>query len=217
MVSRQRRIDRAVWLMRRDVEEGGREFRQARMRNGQTLEDVGAVVGVSAATILRNEQGRRPGPNPELMARHAAAVGMRPRIRLYPDGEPLYDAGQLSVIRMLHARVGDPGDWGFEEPLGPPGDQRAIDAVLRLVTARCGFECYARFHDCQAQLRSARLKQRDAELDRMFIVVRGTNANRAALAAAAEILAADFPLGTRQVLAALRAGRDPGANGLIVL
>jgi len=37
------------------------------------------------------------------------------------------------------------------------------------------------------------------------------------VAAAGDLIAAAFPLDTRRVMAALAAGRDPGANGLIFL
>jgi hypothetical protein len=97
------------------------------------------------------------------------------------------------------------------------GDRRAFDAVIRLADGDCGVECYTRFHDCQAQLRAARLKQRDAQLHRLVIVIRATRTNRLAVRTAAELIASSFPLGTRAVLTALRAGRDPGANGLVFI
>ena len=59
-------------------------------------------------------------------------------------------------------------------------DRRAFDALVRLPSCLCGIECYTRFHDCQAQLRAAILKQRDAQIPRLFIVVRGSRANRLA-------------------------------------
>jgi hypothetical protein len=80
-----------------------------------------------------------------------------------------------------------------------------------------GLEFVTRFHDCQAQLRSGLQKQRDAGLLRLVFVVKATHANRRAVAAAADLIATTFPLGTRAVLAALRSSRDPGANGLIFI
>jgi hypothetical protein len=41
--------------------------------------------------------------------------------------------------------------------------------------------------------------------------------NREVLRAARPRLRATFPLGTREVLDALRRGEDPGANGIVVL
>jgi hypothetical protein len=37
------------------------------------------------------------------------------------------------------------------------------------------------------------------------------------VAAAADVIASTFPLGTRTVLTALTAGRDPGANGVVFI
>ena len=76
MTSRERRASRAAWLMRRDIEKAGDELRTARLKSGSTLADLGAVVGVSAATILRTERAIGPGPRPERLAIHADAVGL---------------------------------------------------------------------------------------------------------------------------------------------
>jgi hypothetical protein len=51
----------------------------------------------------------------------------------------------------------------------------------------------------------------------VVIVLAESASNRRALAEAADVIAADFPLGTRAVLRALSAGRDPGAHGIVVL
>jgi hypothetical protein len=70
--------------------------------------------------------------------------------------------------------------------------------------------------DCQAQLRAAHLKQRDAELDRMVIVVKATRANRRALREAAPAIADAFPGSSRRLLAILAAGELPPSNGVIL-
>ena len=151
-----------------------------------------------------------------LLARHAAAVGLRARIRLYPGGGPLRDAGQVALIRRFRERVGNPGRWAFEVPIPLANDQRALDAVLTVAGGRIGLEFYVRLADCQAQLRAANLKQRDAGLDRMVIVVKATHANRRALGEAASAIADAFPGTTRRLLAALAAGEVPPANGVIL-
>ena len=75
-------------------------------------------------------------------------------------------------------------------------------------------EAFTRLADAQAQFRALLIKARDMGLDRIVIVVADTHANRAALTVAADVVAANFPISTRSTLAALRAGRDPGANGI---
>ena len=114
-------------------------------------------------------------------------------------------------------RIGDVGRWTTEVPVPIPGDPRAIDAVLTLERCRCGIEFIMRLHDCQAQLRPIHLKQRDAQLDRMIVVVPATHANRRAIHEAGPYLAEAFPLGTRRILSALTAGLDPGGNGIVLL
>ena len=78
-------------------------------------------------------------------------------------------------------------------------------------------EAFTRLADAQAQFRAILLKARDLRMERVVIVIADTRANRAALATAQEVVAANFPLATRTVIAALRAGRDPGANGIVVM
>ena len=59
--------------------------------------------------------------------------------------------------------------------------------------------------------------KRDAHLDRLFLLMPETRRARTFLREAEETLRAAFPLSTRGVLAALDEGRDPGADGIVVL
>ena len=93
-------------------------------------------------------------------------------------------------------------------------DRRAFDATLD-IPGGCGLEFITRFHDCQAQLRSALLKQRDAKLVRLVIVVKDTHANRRAVAAVRDIIGDSFPVKQRTALARLARAEDPGANCLV--
>jgi transcriptional regulator with XRE-family HTH domain len=217
MPPRERRLERAAWLMQRELQHVGDDLRNARLDAGLTLREVGRHLGVSAATVLAHERARRPGPRPELLSRHAAAVGLRTRIKLYPEGDPIRDAASIRLIGAFCARL-PRIRFRAEVPVrGEPGDMRAWDGVSELPGCRCAFEFVTRFHDCQAQLRAFELKLRDGTVDRLVIVAMATHANRRALAAARDIVAAAFPLSTRQVMAALSAGRDPGGNGVVLL
>ena len=122
--------------MRRDLQELGADLRSARLSAGLRLEDVGMKVGISAPSVMRRERGDLPGPRPEELARHAAAVGMRARIKVYPEGEPLRDAAQLDLMRDLRARLKMRPPISYEVPVTDvPGDGRAWDAVLELPDA----------------------------------------------------------------------------------
>jgi transcriptional regulator with XRE-family HTH domain len=220
MTSRERRVARAEWLIDRDMREVGAELRDARLKAGLTLESVARAVGTSASSVLRVERGARPGPRPATLAAQAAAVGLRARIRVYPEGPPIRDAAQIALIRDFRARLHPGIGFTLESPViqgGGVGDLRAFDAVLTVGTCRCGVEFYTRFHDCQAQLRAALLKQRDAGADRLLVVVKATHANRRAVAAAGDLIITTLPLTTRQMMTALAAARDPGGNGLVLL
>jgi hypothetical protein len=48
-------------------------------------------------------------------------------------------------------------------------------------------------------------------------VIKDTHANRRAVAAAADVMAPTFPIGTRRALAALAKGDDPGGNATVFL
>jgi transcriptional regulator with XRE-family HTH domain len=214
--SRERRLERAAWLMQRDIQQMADDLRNARLDAGLTLREVGRQLGVSAATVLAHERAQPPGPRPDLLSRHAAAVGLRARIRLYPEGDPIRDAASIRLIGAFRARL-PRLPFRPEVPVrADQGDMRAWDGVGDLPSCVCAFEFVTRFHDCQAQLRAFELKLRDGA-DRLVIVVMATHANRRALSVARDIVAAAFPLKTRQVLAALSAGRDPGSNGVVLL
>jgi transcriptional regulator with XRE-family HTH domain len=217
MANRERRMDRATRLMERDLRDVAAELRQARLRAGLTLESVGGVTGMTPSTILRHETARTPGITPDVLARHAAAVGLRARIRVYPEGAAIRDAAQIALIRRLRERLGTTVTWEFEVPIPIAGDLRAFDAVLTVAGGRVGLEFYTRLADVQAQLRQVHLKQRDAGLERVVVVLRATVANRQAIRAAAPAVIEAFPGSTRRVLAALEAGRLPETNGIVLL
>lgn len=218
MSSRERRGDRAARRMRRDQAEAGDTLRTARLRAGLTLAVVGRASGVSASTILRTEQGVGRGPSLEQLARHADTVGLRARLSLYSAADPIRDAPQVRLIRRFLQASGVADLAELEAPVVPiagTGDRRAFDALLRFTSMQCAVEAFTRFHDCQAQLRDVMLKQRDARVPRLIVVVAAAHANRRAVGAAKDLAQSNFPVGTREVLASLRRGQPPRGNGLI--
>jgi transcriptional regulator with XRE-family HTH domain len=217
MPIRERKIQRGEWLVQRDLDELGRDLRIARFNAGLTLREVAEQLGVAQSTVLGNERARYGSP-PHLLGRHAAAVGLRVRIKAYPDGDALRDAASVRLIAAFRARL--PANHRFrpEVPVSDtPGDLRAWDGVLFMASWTCALEFVTRFHDCQRQLRGFELKLRDGSVDRLVVVVNATHTNRRALATARDVVAASFPLHTRRVLSSLSAGRDPGANGLVLM
>lgn len=201
-------------MVRDDV---GIEIRRARMASGLKLTDVGRAIGRSAAWISRAERGLIASIGFDDVVVLAAAVGLKLWVTTFPAERAIRDAPQLMLLRRFRARVGETWRWNFEVVVPIARDQRAADAVIEAAGARVMVEAFTRLSDAQAQLRAVQVKARDMGISRVVIVVAATKANRRAMAAAATTLASEFPLGTRATLAALGAGRDPGANGIVVI
>lgn len=195
----------------------GAEIRRARLAAGLRLADVGRAIGRSGSWVSRAERGLVRGIGLEELTVVGAAVGVRVWAAAYAGERAIADAPQLALLRRFRARVGEMWQWKFEVVVPIAGDRRAADAVLYGATVRILVEAFTRLADAQAQLRSVQAKARDLGIERVVIVIAATNANRRALGMANDAVAANFPLGTRKVLAALAAGRDPGANGIVVI
>jgi transcriptional regulator with XRE-family HTH domain len=216
VAGRQRRIERSTWLIERDLAEVGADLRDARLRAGLTLREVGDAIDLAPSAVLRVERGRLPGPRPAKLVAHAAAVGMRARIRVFPDGEPIRDAAQVAMIQAFRRRLTAGLRLRLEVPAtDDPADRRAFDALLALPGGGCALEFVTRLTDCRAQLRQLHLKMRDGAVQRMVLIVRDTRHNRRALALVADLLADTSPLRTRSAMAALTAARLPEANGIV--
>jgi len=138
-------------------------------------------------------------------------------VRAYPVGDGPRDQGQLNLLARLRAVLPDGVRTSTEVPIGPLDDLRAWDMVIRCIDGDVAVEAETRLRDMQALERRLALKQRDGGIDRLVLVMGDTAHNRAVLRAAREGLRAGFPLDTRMALAALRAGRRPRANAIIVV
>ena len=103
-------------------------------------------------------------------------------------------------------------------PLPIPGDQRAWDARIDSPEGRASIEAESRLHDLQAQARRIALKQRDdPQAGVVILVVNRTAHNRRVLAEHRGALRHQFPLDGAAIARALRAGRLPAANGIILV
>jgi transcriptional regulator with XRE-family HTH domain len=194
----------------------GQEISNARRAAGISQTVLGAAVGLSKTEIGRIERGEAPW----LTVLHAAAllsvVGLQLGARAYPAGSPLRDRGHLRLLADFEARlpanVGRVREW----PIPLHGDPRAVDLLLTGLPIRVGVEAETVLDDLQALERDIRTKQRDGQLGRIILLVRGSNRNRQILAGA-DALRQAFPVKTRAVMAALVRGADPGADGIVLL
>jgi transcriptional regulator with XRE-family HTH domain len=201
------------WLLK-DI---GRELRVARLTSGLTQRQVGQSLGRSNAHVSRVEAGLIKGFGIKGLCRHAAVVGLKPWIALFPRVARPLDRAQLTLLARFRERIA--GSWQviIEAAIPIDGDLRAADALLTGAGVRCMVEVITRLADVQAQVRSMRRKQRDLMADRLILVIAGTTTNRRALGYAAPALLDTFPMDTKATLRALAAGVDPGADGIVVL
>ena len=217
MANRTRAVDEArrSWHQRRLTL--GSELRTNRLMNGATQAETGAAIGVSASEVSRRERGDASGVSVRSLVEHAAAVGLRLVITTYPTGGGVRDAAQLKYIHRFLERVPDTFLRELEAPVPLPGDLRAVDVVLRAAGCLIAVEVITRLGDIQAQIRSARNKARDIGATRLVLVVAGTHANRRALDEARSALHGAWDLDSRRVMAALRAGRQPANDALVLI
>ena len=217
MANRRRVVQEAVDRWQRAWLELADQLREARLMCGLTQSQVAAALGVSRDRVGRVERRRVLRLSVDYLARHAAVVGLKASIKLYPLGGAIRDEAQARWIAKVVDRIGHAWRVALDVPIPLPGDLRAIDVLLTGGGVRVALEVITRLRDLQAQIRAAQLKQRDIGADRLIIVVAGNHANRLALSAARPTLLATFDTDTRRVLAALAAGADPGRDAVVVL
>jgi transcriptional regulator with XRE-family HTH domain len=193
-----------------------REWRDLRLQAGITQGAVGRAIGVSKATYGRIERGQIREIGLIRATLISAVLGADLSVKTYPGAPPIRDAAHQALLVRFDRRV--PPSWSnqHESPMPMSGDQRAWDRRLDGPVS-IGVEAETRPSDLQALERAIHLKQRDSAVARCILLISDTDRNRALLRVVLPILRPSFPLGTRDVLQALRDGRDPGADGLVVL
>ena len=201
----------------------GAELRIARVSAGLSQHDVGDRSGLSGSQVSRLERGLVPNASVAELARVGAIVGLDVRIRAYPGGDPVRDAGQIRLIERFRSRLHPTISVRLEVPLSIVGDRRAWDLVLGNLFDAGGVqhemptEVETRIVDTQAQLRRLTLKMRDAGVDVVLLVVADTPSNRRAITANRPIMSAMFPVSPRVALAALAEARHPGGSSLVFI
>ncbi len=217
MANRRDRGHEAAWLARRIRIDVGGEIRNSRLNAGLSLRAAARAVGMSPAQFGRIERGELAQPNVEQLCRACAAVGLKLAVRAYPAGEAIRDAGQLALLGRFRIVLPAMTPWRTEVAIQIAGDLRAWDAVFGFPGEECAVEAETRLRDVQALERRIELKQRDSGIDRVILLVGDTAANRRTVGALREALRPRFPLDSRAVLAAVRAGHAPAGGGIVFL
>ncbi len=215
MTTRVGPVRRAIRIAAEDETRVRADLVRARQGSGLSRETVGGASGLSRTIVERIEAGSRPTTIHEL-AVFGAVVGLDVRLRAYPAGDPIRDAGQARLLERFRPRLHVSLGWSTEVPLPIAGDLRAWDAVIRGPGWRIGVEAETVLDDLQALERRLALKRRDGDVDHVILLIADTARNRRALRSAPAAFA-DLPLRTREVMAALGQGRDPGASGIVIL
>ena len=213
--------DRVAYLGVRRGERLAREYaqevREARLAAGLSQRAVAQAAGVSRPALGRIERGEGRPVDIVTAARIARVVGLDLSLRCFPAAGPLRDEAHVRLIQRFVAELPASVARRLEAPIRLPGDLRAWDVLLIVGGRRIGVAAETRLRDLQALLRRERAKARDDGLDVLLLVVSDTHANRRALRDARAALAADLPLTTRAVLAALRRGAAPTASGIVMI
>jgi len=216
MTTRERALDRGRRTARAQAFAIGQELREARLAAGVSQAVVADAAGSSRAEISRIELGRAPHAPLARFTSVAAILGLDLSIRLYPAGVPIRDRAQLALLERLRRLLPVGIIWRSEVPLPIPNDPRAWDASISGPGWTVYIDAETRLRDVQALQRRTTLKQRDTGTNRVVLLIADTRTNRAVLArVGAPLLSQARP--ARGLLADLRAGRDPGGGGVILL
>ena len=210
------RVDRARRRIESDLLQAIEDVAAGRRNAGLSLRTVGAACGVSHSAIDRMESHRANSVDVVLLASMAASVGLDLRLRAWPAGDPLRDAGQQGLLGRLRVRLHPSLGWQTEVPLPIKGDLRAWDAVVGGAGWHRPVDAETVLDDLQALERRLALKQRDGGEDHLILLVADTRRNRRALDAAPAAFAG-FSRDARTVLRALTVGRNPGMSAVVLL
>lgn len=215
MPTAQRLLDAGTRRGRQVTRRFGDEIRRSRLAANLSQRQLGMLVGLSHAAVGRIE---RAEVSPDLLtaARLCAVLGLELSVGCHPVSSPARDRSHLDLLERLHAELHPSLEWDTEVWLQIPGDLRALDACIGGSEFRAMVEAETHLTDVQATERKIRLKQRDAGMPRAILLLRYTRHNRQ-IVAETPGLRRSFPLGSRHILAALRAGRDPGGDGVLFL
>jgi transcriptional regulator with XRE-family HTH domain len=190
------------------------ELASARRAAGLSLADAGRPGGLSRYKVARIERGRAQPTLAELAAL-GAVLGLDVRLRAYPAGDPIRDAGQQRLLARFRERLHPKLGWRAEVPLPIEGDRRAWDGLIVGPGWRLAVEAETVLDDLQALERRLELKRRDGREAHVLLLIADTRTNRRILASSPGAFAG-YSRATRATLRALGRGEDPGMDCLVI-
>lgn len=216
VTSRERLLSQGTRRGERLIRELAEATREARLASGLTLDTVSGALGISVSKLWRWEQAKPPYPDIVEAAQWSQIVGLDLTMRTFASGARVRDKPQLKLMDRFRGET-PLIVWEGEAMVPIYGDQRAWDLLGRVGEVMIGVAAETRLRDTQALIRREHAKMRDSNVDRLILLVAGTRSNRETLRDVRESLRVDLPLDTRAIMSALRAGRDPGASGIVLL
>ena len=216
MPFRESAVERDARRARQLVSRAALELEDARRAAGLSFRELAGRLGVSPDKVRQALLAEPGALTIDFAARMAAVLGLQLSVGLHPDGDPVRDRAHLALLDRLRMRLGQGVKWRFEVPIPIAGDRRGADAVLAGAFGEILVEAETHLADIQALERKSFAKARDLGIEIVVLLVSDTRHNRNVIAMHPEITAA-FPIGTREGIAAILAGRAPKAHCLIVL
>jgi transcriptional regulator with XRE-family HTH domain len=222
MPTRQSALARGTWRGNAIVRALVREAEATRVARGTSYAEIARALRMSPTQVANILRERSPDLTIVRASQLLAVLGLKVAASVFPEGEPVRDAGQLALLGRLRARIHASLIWSEEIPvieLPVPGvvDHRAWDAGIEGPACRCRVDAETHTGDLQAVERRIALKQRDGREPCVLLVLADTKHHRALLEAAGEGIRTRFPIPQRAAMAALKAGRSPGGNALLLL
>lgn len=199
-----------------------RDAEAARVASGTSYAAIGRALRISPTAVAKLLRRRVPNLSIVRAAQLLEAVGLELSARAFPAGPPVRDAGQLALLARLRRRVHPDLEWREEVPvveLRSPGstDLRAWDVAIDGPGVHVRIDAETHVGDAQAVARRVALKRRDGGVSCVILLLADTTHHRRLLAGVGEGLRGSFPVSQRRALAALRTGRSPGGDALILL
>lgn len=193
----------------------GSELRAARVGAGLSQRDVGRRIEMSHSMVGRIEAGVVRHLSLERVLAIAGVVGLELHIGLYPTASPVRDRAHLALLARFRSLLGPGLRLRIEVPMPAPGDLRSVDGLIDGAFDAM-VEAETHVDDTQSLVRRIHAKQRDLGGMRVILVLSDTRHHRALLATRPEAFAG-FTIVPRLTRAALRAGRDPGGDSILLV
>ncbi len=216
MANRQRLITMGTRRGERICAEFAQTIRDARVGLGLTQRELAHLVKTSDSQIARIEHAMPPYVDLIEASKLAQVLGLELSVRCFATGAAVRDVAHVRLLTRLCEQT-PLVRWNLEQTIPIPRDLRAWDAHAVVDGVGIGVTAETRLRDVQALLRREHAKMRDSDVKLLILLVLGSRANRETLTAIRESLRTDLPLDSREMLAALRAGKRPRASGIVLL